>query len=196
MIAHDGSRRDVIVIGGSAGALPALITILTALPLDIPAALAVVIHLPALHESRLVSVLSRSTDLKVIQAVDTQSFVRGTIYIAPPDRHMRLNAGTIHLDRGPKQHRTRPAIDPLFVSAAESYSQAVVGVVLSGASEDGIAGLIAIKAKGGLALVQDPAEAPHPRMPLSALQKDHVDGVLSAINIAETLTQLAKRSAA
>src|SRR5262245_27205270 len=105
---------------------------------------------------------------------------------------MSLDGGAIVLDRGPKQHRTRPAIDRLFVSAAERFGTAVVGVVLSGAGEDGLAGLIAIKTKGGLTLVQDPDEALYPQMPLSALQRDDVDGALSAAKLAEALTYLAR----
>ena len=191
MINAERRRRDTIVIGGSAGSIEALSALLAQLPGDIPAAIAVVVHVHPLHESRLAFVLGRRTGLKVVPAADRERFERGAVYIAPPDMHLRLKGPSLELDRGPKVHRTRPAVDPLFISAAHSHGSAVVGVLLSGGGEDGVAGLIEIKAKGGLSLVQDPTEAACPAMPRAALLKDNPDGAYSISGLARALQLLA-----
>jgi two-component system chemotaxis response regulator CheB len=192
MINDERLRRDVVLVGASAGGVTALTTLLAGLPRDLPAAIAVVLHLSPVYESRLVHVAARCTPIRVVQAVHGDTLKAGTVYIAPPDVHMRLDDFTIRLDRDPKVHRTRPAIDPLFVSAAKSLGNRVVGVLLSGNGEDGVAGLIAIKAHGGISLVQAPQEAQFPSMPRSALRKDHVDGSYPAHGLAEVLALLAR----
>jgi two-component system chemotaxis response regulator CheB len=116
----------------------------------------------------------------------------GRIYVAPRDRHVVMDDGRFCLNRGPRQHFTRPAIDPLFVSAALHYKRQVVGVILSGGGDDGVDGLIAIKAAGGISIAQDPKEAKDPDMPHSAILFDHVDLVLPIAAMAPALLKLAK----
>ncbi len=117
----------------------------------------------------------------------------GTVYVAPPDLHMRIDAERrLALGRDPRQHRTRPAIDPLFVSAARAAGRSVAGVLLSGNGGDGVAGLIAIKAHGGLSLVQAPEEAAFPFMPTAALRNDRVDGSYAARTLGQALVALAE----
>jgi two-component system chemotaxis response regulator CheB len=185
-------RRNVIVIGASAGGLDALIGLFQRLPGSLPASLAVVLHTHPLHDSRLAAILSRHTELRVVQAANDMTFEPGTVYVAPPDLHLRLVDGTVMLDRGPKAHFTRPAIDPLFFSAAQTYGDAVVGVLLSGRGMDGVSGLVMIKEHGGVSLAQEPSEAAFPAMPRAAIREDHVDGVLSLANLAEALSRLAE----
>jgi len=192
MLNGERLRRDVVLIGASAGGVSALTALLGELPGDLPAAIAVVVHLSPLHESRLVPILTRVTPVRVVQAVDRDAFEKGRVHVAPPDKHMRLEQWTIVLDRDPKWHRTRPAVDPLFMSGATTLGERVVGVLLSGNGEDGVAGLIAIKAQGGVSLVQSPEEATFPSMPRAALRKDHVDGAYSARELAQIITQLAR----
>ena len=168
-------RRDIIVIGASAGGVEAVQTLLSNLPRDLPAALAVTIHrrpvASLLHE-----VIGRHSALEVVEATDRMLFKKGRVHLAPPDQHLRLGAaGCVRLDRGPKYHHTRPAIDPLFESAANRYGHRVVGVLLTGNMSDGVTGLNDIKAAGGLSLVQRPDDATHPSMPRNAVLFDHVD---------------------
>jgi two-component system chemotaxis response regulator CheB len=126
---------------------------------------------------------------------DGESIQPGKIYVAPPDRHLLLEAGRIRLTRGPKENRFRPAVDPLFRSAAYAYGSRVIGVVLSGALDDGTAGLWAIKDRGGIAVVQDPAEAEQASMPRSALANIEVDHCLPISEIAPLLVALTQESA-
>ena len=120
-----------------------------------------------------------------------EAFEPGVIWVAPRDQHLLLEDGRLRLNRGPREHHTRPAIDPLFVSAAQTYASRAIGVVLSGTGDDGVRGLIAIKAAGGLSLVQDPDEARHSAMPLNALAGDRVNAALSLADLASTLPALA-----
>jgi two-component system chemotaxis response regulator CheB len=182
--------RDVIAIGGSAGAIEALLGLFEKLPASLPAAVLVVVHRPPLFESQLVSVLNRRSTLPVLEPRDGEPPEPGLIYLAPRDHHMRLEDGTIRLDRGPKQHRFRPAVDPLFISTAEAYGRRVIGVLLSGGGADGVRGLIAIKARGGLSIVQDPREALHPAMPAHAILEDDVDAILGLDQMADALAAL------
>jgi two-component system chemotaxis response regulator CheB len=154
------SRRDVIVIGASAGGVAALSALFAKLPRDLPAAIGVVIHRSPLVESHLPRVLGRWSALPVLEPGEGEVFAPGRIYAAPRDHHMVLDDSRLRLSRGPKEHRTRPAVDPLFRSAARAFGPRVVGVVLSGSGSDGVGGMIAIKGAGGLTLVQDPREAP------------------------------------
>ena len=173
----------IIVIAASAGGLEPLKRIVSALPADCAAALFVVVHIGD-HPSRLPDVLAGVTTLPVAFARDGEPIGPGRIRVAPPGRHMRLSGDRIRLDRGPREHSTRPAADPLFVSAAESHGARVVGIVLSGGDTDGAAGLRAIKLRGGRSLVQHPAEARVPDMPWAAFLGDHPDASLSADAIA------------
>ena len=181
--------RDVIVMGASAGGVAALTTVLANLPAELPAAVAVTLHRSPLP-SPLPAVLGRHSQLEIIEATDRQPFRRGRVHVAPPDLHMRVLGRTIHLDRGPKQHHTRPAIDPMFQSVAASYGPRVIGVLMTGAMSDGVTGLIQIKERGGLCLVQDPDEAQHPSMPLNALVFNHVDAIFHLATLHQVLLEL------
>jgi len=183
-------RRDIVVLGASAGGIQALLSLLSKLPADFEGALLVVVHRNPLYGGPLQQVLGYRSLVPVVEPRGGEPVQPRTVYIAPRDHHMTVGAGAIRLDRGAKQHHTRPAVDPLFASAADEYGSRVVGVLLSGAGEDGVAGMIAIKRAGGVSLVQDPAEAMHASMPLSAILNDHVDGVLPVAEIARTLAAL------
>jgi len=185
------SIRDIIVIGGSAGGLEALMRLLSALPPDLPAAIGVVLHRSPVLSSNLSEVIKRSSQLPVVEVYEREPLRSGHVYLAPRDRHLRFDDGRFDARRDVPEHRFRPAIDPLFVSAANEYNSRVVGVLLSGGGEDGIAGLIAIKAAGGLSLVQDPSDAVTPVLPLNAIRKDDVDMVLKAADLALALEGLA-----
>jgi len=195
MINAERLPRRVIVIGASAGGMMPLIDLCAAIPADIPAAVAVVVHLHPLHESRLGSIMALHSAVKVVQTTEPRRMERGTVYVAPPDMHMQIVGDWIRFDRGPKAHYTRPAVDPLFTSAAKEYGSAVVGVLLSGRGQDGVAGLVAVKECGGISLVQDPAEAEFPSMPQSAMERDHVDAVLPAARLPAILMRLAEGAA-
>jgi two-component system chemotaxis response regulator CheB len=184
-------RRDVIVIGASAGGFEALTQLLSRLPRDLPAAVAITLHRSPQARSNMAPVLGRHARIRVIEPAEGDRFERGRVHLAPPDLHMTLHQHhTIKLDRGPKQHHSRPAIDPMFRSAAESYGARVTGVLLTGNLSDGVAGLIHIGAKGGLSLAQDPEEAPFPSMPRAALLYDSVDLVFKLDDLHEVLVAL------
>jgi two-component system, chemotaxis family, protein-glutamate methylesterase/glutaminase len=158
MINATSQCRDIIVIGTSAGGVTALSELFARLPGDLPAAVAVVIHLSPLYPSRLPSILARVAALTVLPASDGAVFERGTAYVSVPDRHLVLSEHAIRLTREPKEHFARPAIDPLFRSAATHYGDVTraVAVLLSGAGTDGVVGATAIKSAGGMVLVQKP----------------------------------------
>jgi len=183
-------KRDIIVIGGSAGALEVLYKIVQRLPHDISAAMFVVIHLSASRESLLPGILSRAGRLPATHPTDRERIDPRTIYVAPPDRLLIIEKDYVATVHGPKENRARPAIDPLFRSAALAYGARVIGVVLSGALDDGAAGLNAIKKSGGVAIVQDPAEAAYPSMPHSAIDNTAVDFIVRAEEIAPLLRSL------
>jgi two-component system chemotaxis response regulator CheB len=191
LINADGQPRDVITIGGSAGAIEALLSLFGKLPASVPAAIFVVVHRPPLFESQLVHILGRRTKMPVREPEDGQPVQPGRVYLAPRDYHMVFEDGVVRLNRGPQFHRFRPAVDPLFLSAAEVYGPRVVGVLLSGGGADGVRGLIAIKARGGVSIVQDPREARNPTMPSSAIADDDVDAVLRLDQMADALASLA-----
>jgi two-component system, chemotaxis family, protein-glutamate methylesterase/glutaminase len=183
-------KRDVVVIGASAGGVASLVSLFEKLPCPLPGAIAVVLHRHPQKNVSLVRVLGRAAPLPVIEASDEGPFHSGTIYLAPGDAHLVLTEEGLRVHRGPKEHCTRPAIDPLFHSAAGVYGSRVVGVLLSGAGSDGVRGLIRIKAGDGLSVVQDPAEAMVPSMPTNALLHDHVDLVLPLTELASLLIPL------
>jgi two-component system chemotaxis response regulator CheB len=182
--------RNIIVMGASAGGVKALGQVLTGLTRSLKASVFVVCHTAADGPSLLAKVLSRSTQLPVDFATHGAAIEPGTIRVAPPDRHLLLQNDRVLLSRGPKHNRARPAIDPLFRSAAEVYGPRVIGVVLSGLLDDGAAGLLAIKRQQGLAIVQDPADAQYPDMPNAALSAASVDHRVPADQIGPLLTQL------
>ncbi len=186
--------HDIIVVGASAGGVEALITLVRRLPADLPAALFVVLHMPAHSPSALPAILNRSGPLPAVQAADRQEIVPGHIYVAPPDHHLLVEAGYVRVGRGPKENMHRPAIDPLFRSAARSYGSRVIGVVLSGMLDDGTSGLKAIKERGGIAVVQDPNDALYASMPRSAIQNVAVDFVGPSSDMSLLLERLAQES--
>ena len=168
----DAPARDLVVIGASAGGVSVLLDLAAALPADFPACVLVALHVGA-HRSLLPELMGARGPLRAVHPHDGQALQRGTIFVAPPDHHMLVEDGRIRLNRGPRENHARPAIDPLFRTAALSHGQRVIGVVLSGRLDDGTAGLQAIKRCGGLAVVQDPRDAEYSDMPRRAC--DHVD---------------------
>jgi two-component system chemotaxis response regulator CheB len=187
--------KDIVVIGASAGGMDALQKLVAELPVDLPAALFVVWHLAPGAKSVLPAVLSRSGRLPAASPADGDPIVRGRIYVAPSDHHMLLERDFIRVAKGPKENRFRPAIDPLFRSAAYVFGSRAVGIVLSGALDDGTAGLWAIKLRGGTAIVQDPADALHRSMPLNAMEHVEIDHKLSARAIGALLGTLVREKA-
>lgn len=183
--------HDIVVVGASAGGVEALETLVRTLPPGLPAAIFVVLHIPAHSPSFVPVILSRSGLLETVLASDGMEIKHGRIYVAPPDHHMLVERGIVRVVRGPKENRHRPAIDPLFRSAALAYGPQVVGVILTGTLDDGTAGLQAVKRRGGIAIVQDPDEAFYPGMPLSALQHVQVDYTLPLAAIGQLLVRLA-----
>jgi two-component system chemotaxis response regulator CheB len=188
------ANRDIIVMGASAGGLSALNRITKQLPDNLNAAVFIVWHVSPYSTSLLPDILSRSGKLEAKHPADGESIQKGKIYVAPPDRHLLLEAGRIRLAKGPKENRFRPAVDPLFRSAAYAYGARVVGVVLTGALDDGTAGLWAIKDRGGIAVVQDPAEAEQPSMPSSALNNVQIDYCLPISEIPPLLVTLTQQT--
>jgi len=189
------SNRDVIVIGGSAGATAPLKAILARLPPDLPAAVLVVVHIPAHGLGILSSVASSATKLPVRQAEDGMRIEGGHVYLAAPDRHLLVLDNHILLGRGPRENMVRPAIDALFRSAALQFGPRVIGVLLSGLLSDGAAGLNAVKRCGGMAVVQDPADAIADEMPLRALEVTTVDLCVPAARLGDVLSELAREEA-
>jgi two-component system chemotaxis response regulator CheB len=187
--------HDIVTIGASAGGLPTLRELTGALSADLPASLFVVLHVTDYTPFYLPSILAKASPLPVIAAEDGMPIERGKVYLAPPDRHLLLTRERIQVVRGPKENRHRPAIDPLFRSAAWTLGSRVVGVVLSGTMDDGAAGLWAIKSCGGITVVQDPQEALHSDMPMSALLLTKVDYCVRVREIAELLPRLAAEPA-
>ncbi len=183
--------RDIIVIGGSAGSSVSLKKLVGDLPADLPASVFISTHLPAHSPSLLADVLAGKANLPVAQAIDGQPIEMGRVYVAAPDRHLLLLNGTIRFGVGPRENMARPSIDPFFRSAALSYGSRVIGVVLSGLLNDGAAGLHAIKARGGTAVVQHPLDAEADQMPLSALESVDVDHVAAAADLGKLLIALA-----
>jgi two-component system chemotaxis response regulator CheB len=186
-----GIRRDVIVLGASAGGVVALTELFHALPTDFPGAVVAVLHRSPHYETRLPRVLGRRAKVRVLEPADGEPFQPGSVYIAPRDQHLLIDGERLRLARSAKEHRTRPAIDPLFRSAAKSFGNRVVGVLLTGGGEDGVQGLITIKQAGGISIAQDPHEAPAPSMPAKAIIHDDVDAILTLGMIAKALVALA-----
>ncbi|WP_263263068.1 chemotaxis protein CheB [Pseudomonas sp. RIT-PI-S] len=187
--------HNVVVVGASAGGVEALQTLFSALDPQLDACFLVVMHIPTQPQSNLHLILSRATAMPVIAAHEDQPLRAGAVYVATADRHLMLDERGVRVTRGPRECRVRPAIDVLFRSAAVTHGKRVIGVVLSGALDDGTAGLWAIKDCNGLALVQDPVEAPHSSMPRSAIEHVAVDFVGSLQQLAEQINALVRAEA-
>jgi two-component system chemotaxis response regulator CheB len=183
--------RDVIVIGASAGGIHAVIEILSRLPAELPAIIGIVIHRGAVSKSNWSHALGMKTKLKVVEPSDGDPLTQRTAYVAPADCHMTFDHSRIILRGGAKEHHTRPAVDPLFTSAALAYGPRVVGIVLSGGGHDGMQGLLRITSAGGLSIVQKPSEAEAPSMPEYAIMHDHVCAALTVDKIGDALVLMA-----
>jgi two-component system chemotaxis response regulator CheB len=181
---HD--LRDLIAIGGSAGSLGPLTQLVSELPQELPACLLVAVHSSAESVGNLAVILGRTSRLPVSIATHNRRIEPG-IFVAPPDRHLLVTAGHLHVTHGPKENGFRPALDPLFRTAAHAYGRRVIGVLLSGALDDGVYGLHELKALGGLVVVQDPDDAEVASLPLNAIDRVDVDHVLTAAAIAPLL---------
>ena len=183
--------HDVIVIGTSAGGVEALTKVVSGLPGDLPAAVFIVMHVAEHTPSALPAILRRACALPVKHPADNDPIAHGQIYVAPPGAHLLVEQGRIRLTAGPRENGFRPGIDPLFRTAALAYGPRVVGVVLTGALNDGTAGLLAIKRRGGVAVTQDPQEALVPSMPASALAYVTIDQCLRLADMPAYLTAVA-----
>jgi two-component system, chemotaxis family, protein-glutamate methylesterase/glutaminase len=184
------ANREIIVIGTSAGGVKALSTIVEQLPNDLNAAIFIVLHISPHQRSNLPEILTRAGNLNTKHPRDGEPIEHGKIYVAPSDHHLLIEPGQVRITKGPKENRFRPAIDPLFRSAAYAYGPGVIGVVLTGALDDGTAGLWAIKDRGGIAVVQDPDDAEQRSMPWTALNNVEVDYCLPVTDIAKVLVTL------
>lgn len=186
------ATRSIVVIGTSAGGVEALTKLADQLPAGFPAAVLAVIHLAPFEPSHLDEIVGRSSRLKTCLGRQGQRIKTGSIYLAPPDQHMVVEDHQIRLTRGPHENRVRPAVDPLFRSVAVTYGPQAIGVVMTGALDDGTAGLLAIKRCGGIAVVQDPEDAAYPDMPRNAMAAVTVDYSVPLHGMAEILATLAR----
>ena len=185
-------RRDLIVIGTSAGGVEALPRLLAQLPADLPAAVCIVQHLMALGSSSLVEILQRATALPVRWGEHGDALEPGHVYVAPAGVHMAVTDGVIELLGGPRENHSRPAINRLFRSAAASRGNRTIGVLLTGMLDDGVAGLLAIKRAGGVTIVQDPADAAFESMPSAAIGARAADRILPLDAIGAALVLLTR----
>jgi two-component system chemotaxis response regulator CheB len=184
-------NHDMVMIGASAGGVETVSQLVKQLPSDLPAALFVVLHFPSQSVSVLPRILSRAGHLKAIHPQNGELIKHGQIYVAPPNYHLLIQHDRIYLNRGPRENGHRPAIDPLFRSAAHAYGQRAVGVILSGMLDDGTDGLKVIQAQGGVTIAQNPDEALFNGMPRSAIEQSNVAYVLNLADIAALITELA-----
>jgi len=187
--------KDIIVVGASAGGLEALRVLVGGLPPDFSASIFVVLHTSPEAPGMLADILDRFGTLPAKTAKDGERIRPGTIYVAPPDRHLLVEPNLVRVTRGPKENRFRPAVDPLFRSAAQTYGPRVVGVILTGYLDDGTAGLWTVKQLGGTAVVQDPADALVPSMPLNAVTHVKVDYCVPMEEIPQLLVRLTNEAA-
>ena len=185
-------KQRIVVVGGSSGAIDGLRQIVAGLDDDFPVPLCVVVHTSPDAPGILAKMLDRCGRLRAITAHDGMRLAPGTVYVAPPDFHLLIEPGVLRTTKGPRENRFRPAIDPLFRSAAQVYGPGAIGVLLSGSLDDGTAGLWAIKRLGGIAIVQDPTEALFPSMPASALNSVDVDHCVRLKELPGLLTGLVR----
>jgi len=183
--------RDIIVVGASAGGVEALCRLVSDLPEDIPASVFIVLHMAPHSGTALARILDRRTKLAVGHPYDGEPIEHGRVYVAVPDHHLIVGPGVVRTANGPKENGYRPAVDTLFSTAAATYGPRVVGVILSGTRDDGTVGLRAIRARGGVGIVQHPEEALFPGMPESAVAGDHPDWVVPVAEIGPLLWELA-----
>ncbi len=182
----------IFVIGASLSGIDALCELVSRLPKGFPAPIFIAQHVASHSPGMLPYLLTRAGQLPAVHPKSGTLFEPGTIYVAPPDRHMLVHKNYVRLSHGPHENLARPAIDPLFRSAAVNYGAAVVGVVLTGQLNDGTSGLLAIKDRGGFTIVQEPSEATARSMPLSAIGHMKVDKVCTLDEMARLFVELAK----
>jgi len=183
---------NIIVIGASAGGVQPLREIIRGLPSDLPAAIFVVMHVSPMTPSLLPDILTAPGRMNVAAAQDGEPIVPSRVYTARADLHLLVEPGYVRLTRGPRENRHRPAIDPLFRSAARAYGDRVAGIVLTGLLDDGAVGLHVIKAEGGVAIVQDPQEALFDSMPRTAIQTVDVDFILKVSEMPAKIMELVR----
>ncbi|WP_343688031.1 chemotaxis protein CheB [Chitinophaga sp.] len=188
-------KRNIIVIGASAGGFEAIKQLVSDLPADLDATIFIVWNMSPDVRGILPHVINKLGKLKATHALDREKFIRKHIYVAPPDHHLLLENDMVRVTHGPKENLFRPAIDPLFRSAAFAYGPRVIGVILSGALDDGVAGLWAIKQQGGLAIVQDPMDAEVSSMSTNAINAVHVNHIVPVKEMGTLLTQLVQEQA-
>ena len=188
------ATRDIIVIGASAGGVQALSTVVEGLPRDLPAAVFIVLHISAHIPSLLPDILGRESKLSVAHPVGIERIAHGHVYVAPPDQHLVIEGEYVRLIHGPKENLHRPSIDALFRSVARWAGPRAVGVVLTGARDDGKVGMRALKQRGGITIIQDPQEAPFPSMPMSVMHDIEVDYLLPVGEIAPMLDRLSREA--
>jgi two-component system chemotaxis response regulator CheB len=186
---------QVIGIAASAGGLEAVRRVVADLPADLPAAVCVVLHIPPTGRSMLASILERDGPLHAVAAEHGQPLRRGTIYVAPADRHLLVRRDRVELSAGPKENGVRPAADPLFRSLATAWGTAGIAIVLSGALGDGSAGAAALAAAGGTVIVQDPADAIVPSMPQRTIEAISPHHTVPSSEIATLLEDLTRQAA-
>jgi two-component system chemotaxis response regulator CheB len=184
--------RDIVVIGGSTGALEGIRTILSGLRPGFPAAIFVAVHTAPEGPGLMPEILGRAGSLPVSFPQDCDRLTPGQVYVAPPDRHLLVKRDHVRVTRGPRENRFRPAVDPLFRTASAAHGNRVIGILLSGGLDDGVVGLGLIRNHGGVTIVQDPDEALAPGMPEAAMQHLPVDHVLSSREIAPLLWELTR----
>lgn len=187
---HLSDSHRLVVVGGSAGSLEPMLRMFRNLPSDHDASFLVVQHIGANSPQFLSELISRAGVLPAEQAQHGRRIEPGRVFVAPPDHHLLVHEDVMLLSHGPRENRTRPAIDPLFRSAAVSFGPSVVGVLLSGMLDDGSAGLVAIKRCGGVTIVQDPEDAAYPDMPQSALTYGGVDHRVRSDEMSTLITSI------
>jgi two-component system chemotaxis response regulator CheB len=188
------AKHDIVAIGASAGGVEAISRLVADLPRDIRASVLVVLHLSR-GRSMLPEILSRAGRLPAAQPVDGEPLQYGRIYVAAPDHHLVVMKDTVRVVHTASENGVRPAVDPLFRSAARTYGPRVIGVILTGALDDGAAGIVAVKEAGGVTIAQDPDEASAPGMPRSAIATGMIDHVLALRDIPILLEALVKEDA-
>ena len=188
-------RKDIVVIGASAGGIEVVKAVLAGLPAGFPAAVFVVIHTSPESPGVLPAIFGGAGPLTANDTVHGERIRPGRVYVAPPDHHLIITPGRVELSRGPRENRFRPAVDPLFRSAAQTYGPRVIGVILTGGLDDGTNGLWTVKQLGGTAIVQEPETAVAPSMPLSALRHVQVDHTVPVGELAPLLVRLTSAEA-
>jgi two-component system, chemotaxis family, protein-glutamate methylesterase/glutaminase len=189
------ANRDILAIGTSAGGFEALRFLAGEFPQDFPASVLVVIHLSSQFRSALDAILTQSGPLPAKFAEDGETFKKSHIYIAPPERHLLVEAEQLRLGAGPRENNARPALDPLFRSAALCCGARAIGAVLTGSLGDGAAGLMALKQAGGITVVQDPSDAAFPEMPATALTRSNPDHVVGLAGMPALFEKLVRQPA-